>query len=65
MHLETINITMETPTRDPRIHVQTSLLKGLVNEKKPEYAPPNLAPAGRLTIIDTPADINALLKSTT
>ena len=49
----------------PRIQVHTSLLRGLVNEKKPEYAPPNLAPAGRLTIIDTPADIKTELKSTT
>ena len=49
----------------PRMHVHTSLLSGLVNEKKPEYPPPNRAPDGRLTIIDTPADMKTLLKSTT
>ena len=67
IYLETMNTTMETPTREPRIQVHTSLLRGLVNEKNPEYAPsPNLEkPTGRFTMIETPADINTELKSTT
>ena len=55
-NLETIKMTIETPTMQPNIHVQTSVLSGLTKEKKPEYSPPN-RPEGRFTMMDTPADI--------
>ena len=55
-HLETMKMTIETPTIQPNTQVHTSVLSGLIKEKNPEYSPPN-RPEGFLTMIETPADI--------
>ena len=56
LYLETMNMTIETPTIQPNMQVHTSVLRGLIKEKNPEYSPPK-RPEGFLTIIETPADM--------